>query len=214
MSFVIAPATHEAAEYAAKNWHYSKSLPASKLVKYGVWENNKFIGVILFSRGASPYLGSAYNLDQTEVCELTRIALTTHEAPVSQFLAAALKQLKTDNPGLKLVVSFADPKEGHLGGIYKATNWIYTGKSNEVTEYFIDGRWQHTRNSYHNPQRPTAPKRVMPGKYRYLFPLTRPLLKQIKPLELPYPRAVEDLKVSRSNSVTEEQVRSLPIAPK
>ena len=208
MSFVIAPASHEAASFAAKNWHYSKCLPASKLVKYGVWENDKFIGVIVFSRGASPFLGAAYDLDQTEVCELTRIALTTHEAPVSQFLAKALKQLKADNPGLKLVVSFADPKEGHVGGIYKATNWIYTGTSNAVTEYFIDGRWQHTRNSYHNPKRPNAPMRIMPGKYRYLFPLTRGIQKQVKGLELPYP-AVEDLKVSRSNSVT-EIVGSIP----
>jgi hypothetical protein len=200
LSYLIATASHEAAKYAVTHWHYSKSLPASKLVKYGVWEDEKFIGVILFSWGASPHLGKAFNLDQTEVCELTRIALNTHKAPVSQFLAEAIKKLKKDSPGLKLIVSFADPKEGHSGGIYKATNWIYTGKSNDVTEYYIDGRWQHTRNAYYNPKRPLARKRVSLGKFRYLFPLDRAIKKQALLLALPYPLAVEGSKVSRTSS--------------
>lgn len=214
MSLLVANASKEAAEYAAKNWHYSKCLPAGKLVKYGVWENEKFIGVVIYSRGASPYLGSALELDQTEVCELTRVALDKHEAPVSQIVAITLSQLKKDNPALRAVVSFADPKEGHVGGIYKAGNWLYTGNSNPVTEYFIDGRWQHTRNAYHNPKRPTAAKRESPGKFRYIYPLDKPMRRKVSMLALPYPNAVEGLKVSRQDSVLKEQVRSLPTARK
>ena len=212
MTLLVANASIEAAEYAAKNWHYSKCLPVGKLVKYGVWENEKFIGVVVYSRGASPYLGSALELDQTEVCELTRVALTTHEAPVSQIVAITLTQLKKDSPALRAVVSFADPKEGHVGGIYKAGNWLFTGVSNSVVEYFIEGRWMHTRNAYHHPKRPSAPKRESPGKFRYIYPLDRRMRKQVSVLALPYPNAVEGLKVSRSNSVTEKQVRSLPTA--
>ena len=44
-------ATHEAAKHSCVNWHYSKCLPAGKLVKIGAWENSKFIGVVIFSRG-------------------------------------------------------------------------------------------------------------------------------------------------------------------
>jgi hypothetical protein len=213
MSLLVANASIEAAEYSVKNWHYSRCLPTGKLVKYGVWENKKFIGVVIYSRGASPHLGTALELDQTEVCELTRVALDKHEAPVSQILAITLSQLKLDNPGLRAVVSFADPKEGHVGGIYKAGNWLFTGTSNSVIEYFINGRWVHTRGAYHHPKRnATTPKRESPGKFRYIYPLDRPMRRKVSMLALPYPNAVEGLKVSRSNSVTEKQVRSLPTA--
>jgi len=213
MSLLVANASIEAAEYSVKNWHYSRCLPTGKLVKYGVWENKKFIGVVIYSRGASPHLGTALELDQTEVCELTRVALDKHEAPVSQILAITLSQLKIDNPGLRAVVSFADPKEGHVGGIYKAGNWLFTGTSNSVIEYFINGRWVHTRGAYHHPKRnATTPKRESPGKFRYIYPLDRPMRRKVSMLALPYPNAVEGLKVSRSNSVTEKQVRSLPTA--
>lgn len=202
----------QAAEFAVKNWHYSRILPTGKLVKVGVFEDSKFIGVIIFSRGASPYLGASLELDQTEVCELTRVALDKHKTPVSQLLAEAFRILKETNPGLRCVVSFADPKEGHKGGIYQAGNWIFTGSSNPVTEYFIGGRWVHTRGAYHHKDRPFAPTRVSPGKFRYLYPLDKQFRRKISKLALPYPNAVEGLEASRRDSVSEVQVRSLPTA--
>lgn len=211
--FRIGNATHEAANYAVKKWHYSRCLPAGKLVKFAVFEDEKFIGVVIFSRGANPWLGDQYGLDQTEICELTRIALDKHVTPVSQIAAECLKQLRQLNPGLRLVVSFADPKEGHLGGVYKAGNWIYTGKSNSVTEVFIDGRWMHMRGAWYHPLREISPHRVSPGKFRYLYPLDKKMRRDVAKLSLPYPNAIEGLEASRSNSVTEEQVQSLPIAP-
>ena len=208
----VANASNDAAKFAVEKWHYSRILPTGKLVKYGVWENDKFIGVVIYSRGASPHLGTFLELDQTEICELTRVALTKHEAPVSQIVAETLRLLKKDSPKLRAVISFADPKEGHKGGIYQAGNWIYTGMSNPVIEYYIDGRWRHTRGAYHHPKRPTAPKRTAPGKYRYIYPLDKAMRRKVEKLKLSYPSAVEGSKVSRSNSVTEVQVQLLPTA--
>jgi hypothetical protein len=184
---LVAPCDTKAATYAVLNWHYSKVMPTGKIVKYGVWEDKKFIGAVLYGRGASPHLGTALDLDATEVCELVRVALTTHKTPVSQIVARTLTELRKTQPGLRLVVSFADPKEGHRGGIYQAGNWIYTGRSNPVTEYFIDGRWRHTRGAYHHPNRKTAPMREAPGKYRYLYPLDKAMRRKITRLALPYP---------------------------
>jgi hypothetical protein len=206
--------THEAAKYAVQNWHYSKILPWGKLVKFGVWEDKKFIGTIIFSRGASPYLGNFLKLDATEICELTRVALDKHKSEVTKILAIALKNLKILNPKLKAVISFADPKEGHKGGIYQAGNWIYTGKSNEVTEYFIKGRWRQTRGVYYYPERKTAPNRVVSGKFRYIYPLEKTLRRSVVKLALPYPHAVEGLEESRNDSIVKVQVRSLPTALK
>ena len=75
--------SHEAAKYAVEKWHYSHSMPKSKLVKIGVWENRQFIGVIIFGSGASPQIGKPYQLRMTQICELVRVALHKHQSPVS-----------------------------------------------------------------------------------------------------------------------------------
>lgn len=213
MSLVVAPCSHDAARYAVENFHYSRTLPKSKLVKFGVWEAGGFIGAVVFSRGASPFLGAALELDQTEVCELTRVALKPHASPVSQVVAQAVRLFKAQNPGLRAIVSFADPKEGHVGGIYQAGNWTYTGQSNPVTEYFIDGRWRHTKGVYHHRDRVSAEQRRCPGKFRYVYPLDRAMRRQVAALALPYPSADEGSTVSRDTSGDEVQVRPLPSAP-
>ena len=110
---------YKAAKYAVEHWHYSKSLSASKNVFVGVWENSKFIGVVGFGRGANNQIAKPYGLEQTEVCELTRVALTKHVNPVTRILAIAIKLLKKQSPTLKLIVSYADPQQNHYGGIYQ-----------------------------------------------------------------------------------------------
>lgn len=222
----VAPCGHDAAKYAVENWHYSRILPTGKLVKFGVWEDKKFIGVVIFSRGASPWLGKALELDQTEICELTRIAMTKHATPVSQIVAICLKKFKEGNPKMRAVVSFADPKEGHKGGIYQAGNWIYTGQSGQVTEYFVDGRWRHKKGVWNRlvkegkqgknlpviPGGEPIPWRDMPGKFRYIYPLDKPMRRKVTKLALDFPSAVEGLEESRGNSVSEVLVQSQPTA--
>ena len=185
-------ATHESAKYACEKWHYSRCLPIGKLVKVGAWEDDKFIGVVIFGRGASPFLGAKLKLPQSECCELVRVAFTDHRTPVTRIVGLALKFLKRQNPGMRMVVSFADPSQGHVGGIYQAGNWIYTGKSNQVTELFIKGRWIHMRGGYHQMTKST-PRRTMPGKHRYLMPLDESTRTIAKELAKPYPKRVRDV---------------------
>lgn len=194
-------ATHEAARYACENWHYSKSVPVPPLVKIGVWENDKFIGVVLFSRGASPDLSKPYGLSQLECCELTRIALYKHETPVSRIMAVSIRFLKKRSPNLRMIVSFADPNENHHGGIYQATNWVYTGKSSQSFKYIdASGREWHSRqvsSKGYNiqmglrrvcPKPSDCTKVIMPGKHRYLMPLDDEMRKKIQSLSKPYPK--------------------------
>lgn len=195
-------ASHESAKYACENFHYSKSTPVPPLVKVGVWENEKFIGVVIFSRGASSNLLKPYGLKQTEGCELTRIALTNHISPVSRILMIAIKFLYKNNPGLKLIVSFADPEQGHHGGVYQATNWIYSGQSAKSITY-IDtktGKKLHSRQvsekgfniqqgNIRKTSKPSECLKIMcDGKHRYLFPLNEETKKSIMNLAKPYPK--------------------------
>ena len=133
-------ATHDAARYACEKWHYTKTMPVGKMVKVGVWEQQKFVGVILFAWGSNVNLGSPYGLLMEQCCELVRVALSKHHAPVSRMMTLALRFLRSQSPGLRLVVSFADPAEGHHGGIYQASNWIYSGRSNPNYEWRLNGK--------------------------------------------------------------------------
>jgi len=197
-------ATHAAAKYACENWHYSKSVPVPPLVKVGVWEDGKYIGVVIFSRGANNNLLKPFGLEQTEGCELTRIALTKHKSTVSKIVSLAIRFLKRNSPDLHLIVSYADPSAGHHGGVYQAGNWTYTGQQPDTTEYIApDGKQWHgrmvsktglakvqgkTRKVWrHDECKPV--NRI--GKHRYLMPLDAAMREQIAPLAKPYPKRVK-----------------------
>lgn len=225
MSLLITPCSHDAAKYAVMNWHYSQQMPIGKLINYGVWENEVYIGAVIYGRGASPELGSAYGLTQIECCELVRVALNKHEASVSQIVAQTIKTLKESNPGLRLIVSFADPERDHKGIIYQAMNWIYCGQSSPSKEYYYKNKWFHSRMlrptgfgtvpeiaKLSKEQQKQLPIREMKGKYRYIYPLDKAMRRKVDKLRLPYPSAVEGSIASRDNSVVEVQVQSLPTA--
>jgi hypothetical protein len=182
-------ATHEAAKYAVENWHYSESMPAGKLVKVGAWENGKFIGVVLFGRGANNNIGKPYRLDQTAACELVRIALTKHITPVSKIAAIAMRFLKANSPGLRLIISYADPLQGHHGGIYQAGNWIYCGTSQAQQKVMHNGKIMHKRtaNSLFGTIKGMQKSPIM-WKHKYLMPLDNEMRKRILPLSKPYPK--------------------------
>lgn len=193
-------ATHEAARFACENWHYSKCIPKSKLIKVGVWEDGKYIGAVIYGHGATASLGAQYGLTMQQCCELTRVALTKHLSPVSRILSLSLMFLKKKCCGLRLVVSFADQTQGHHGGIYQATNWIYSGETSEA-EFYRDpkGKLWHPRRASKtfNVQKKLVTKdwtvEIQRGKHRYLMPLDDDMRKQIMPLAKPYPKRVKKL---------------------
>ncbi len=213
--------SYEAAKYAVEHWHYSRRMPKSKLNTVGVWEHGNFIGSVIFGYGATADLVSPYGLTMQQGCELVRVALTTHKTPVSRIMKIAIKFLKEKNPDLRIIISFADPDEGHHGGIYQATNWIYAGESAGC--YFYkdkNGKLWHPRNVSEDlwrsgkVVRPSDCEKVWkPGKHRYLFPLDDAMRKQIEPLRKPYPKRErgEIDNAPNSNSETEgaSPIRSL-----
>jgi hypothetical protein len=189
-------ATHEAARFACENWHYTGKIPVNKLVKIGAWENEKFIGVVIFGMGASAKLHEQFNIKRFEACELVRVALRNHQTEVSRIISIAIKFLKKSNPKLKVCVSFADPNQGHHGGIYQAGNWIYTGRSASTIEYFFNGDWRHVTDVYKRltPEKIRSLKsRKKPGKHRYVMPFDDYVRKELKPL--PYPKRAQSIEI-------------------
>jgi hypothetical protein len=106
--------SHEAAKFAVEHWHYSRTMPVSKRAHLGVWEGGEFIGAVIFAWGANPNLAKAYGLAMTQCAELVRVALKLHKTPVSRILAVCVKMIRGQSEGLRLIVSYADTREGHL----------------------------------------------------------------------------------------------------
>ena len=188
MSLRLDWCSHEAAKFACEKWHYSKCCPVGKINAIGVWEFGKYIGCILFSHGACANISKPYGLTQQEVIELTRIALNSHISPVSKISAIAIKLVKRQNPGLKLIVSYADPNQGHIGTIYQAGNWIYTGSIKQA-HVLINGKVVHPRSAHAKYGTTKGLVWTEPlVKYKYLYPLTDDMRSKIEPLRKPYPK--------------------------
>lgn len=162
---------YKMAKYACENWHYAKKMVTAKTTKIGVWENDKFIGVIIYGRGANNNALKKYGLRADEGCELMRVALKEHKTPVTRIMSISRKLLLSFSPNLKLIISYADPEQGHEGTIYKADNWQYEGLTDKV-DYYIDSQG----NELHWRKARFAQKRgeklemfYKPGKNKFIY---------------------------------------------
>jgi hypothetical protein len=121
----------------------------------------------------------------------------------SRLISQALRQLV----GIRLVVSFSDPAEGHVGTIYQATNAVYLGLSGSGSRYLdADGARVHSRLAgvfkMRHPEKYGSmtnaaiaeaegwSTEVTGGKHRYAWALGSRADKRILALlAQPYPRA-------------------------
>jgi hypothetical protein len=209
--------SYEAAKYAVQHWHYSRSLPCSKTARLGVWENDKFIGAIVFAWGANRYLAGEYKLKMTECAELCRIALAKHQTTVSRILSIAVKMLRREMPGIRLLVSYADQNQGHEGKIYQSSNWLFVGETGHEAGIMLNGKLTHRRtiNSKFGTSTiewlrkhvdPRATRHEGKPKYKYLLPLDCEIGERIKSLSKSYPNAPQAKGSLRLESIQERAV--------
>jgi len=191
--------SEQAAKFACENYHYSENIPKGKRVRIGVWEDGDFIGAVLYGAGANTNIGSSFGLDQTEACELTRVALREHEAPVTQILSVSRKLITDQHPGIRVIISYADPDQGHKGTIYQADNWYYLGKTDARPFLVVNGTTYHPMAAYKNWGTSSASKlkknypelnvstESRPGKYKYAYPLDDEIDHKAQDRAKPYP---------------------------
>jgi len=205
--------SHEAAKYAVEHWHYSRAMPACKTVKIGAWENGQFIGCVIFSWGSNQHIGKQFQLKMVECCELTRVALDhRHQSPVSRIVAIAIRMLRKQSPGLRLIVSYADCDQNHHGGIYAAGGWTYIGKvqlNGGTPKFQIHGKVIHGRSVGAKGWRqnidwiranidPKAELVYTAGKHKYVMPLDDEMKSMVAALRQPYPKRAESAAGSTS----------------
>ena len=192
----LAKANTKAIKYACMNFHYAKSVPTVQYA-YNVYnDKDEWCGVIIYGGGANNNLAKSCNLRNGEVLELERVALNGKQEQTSKAVALSLKLLHKENPLVKMIVSYADHRQRHVGTIYKATNWIYLGivKTSDF-QYLLNGKWTHERtiNSKSNKEelKKKLKKRPNANKFKYVYCFDKQLKKEYEKIRKKYPTEKE-----------------------
>lgn len=162
--------------------HYARRMPQVQYA-FGLFLDETLIGVVTYGQPASPWLckGVAGEEHRKSVIELNRLVILPGYGGknyASVLVSRSLKML----PGGLYVVSYADwGGWHHVGYIYQATNWLYTGCTKPRTDkYSASGHARHYASGETMRQPRTA-------KHRYIYitgdKRTRKRLRQ----ELRYP---------------------------
>ena len=156
---------HNIAKPFIEKWHYSSRCPTGKNIFFGWYIDGAEYGLEtdLFGKtlyaiadygiGVNPYQSQSLTrmtgieIDTQKLLELKRLCRVepkVDKLPLTMFIAKCHRIL--DKEGYCYVVAFSDPAYGHSGGIYKAANFKYLGKTNPETHAIeADGTLRHRR---------------------------------------------------------------------
>jgi hypothetical protein len=116
--------------------HYAKRMcPIS--YAFGVYRDTQLIGVVTYGMPASSSLriGLCGEKWMDNVIELNRLCCENEKNVASILVGRSLQML----PKPSIVISYADTEQGHVGYVYQATNFIYTGLSAKRTDWRLKG---------------------------------------------------------------------------
>ena len=117
--------------------HYAKRIPQI-MYAFGLYDDEHLVGVVTYGIPASPSLcmGICGKEWSDKVLELNRLCLQDNTKNQSSFLVSnSIKLL----PKPTIVVSYADTGQGHVGYVYQATNFLYTGLSANRVDWTVKG---------------------------------------------------------------------------
>ena len=124
----------------AKHYLHRKA-PCS--MAFGLFDTSaQLVGVVIYGvPPASPLRkGICGPEEELNVYELTRLWVDdcVGRNAESYLIGNTLKQLDRE-----IIVSFADTAQDHVGYVYQATNWLYTGLSAKRTDWTVEGIDKH-----------------------------------------------------------------------
>ena len=144
--------------------HYARRIPTIQYA-FGLFISGILVGVCTFGQPASPSLckGIAGEQNRNNVLELNRLVFLPQyngNNNASYLVSHSLKQL----PQNTFVVSYADwGGWNHVGYVYQATNFLYTGMTKERTDIMSEsGHARHYNKGETKRQLRTA-------KHRYVY---------------------------------------------
>ena len=118
--------------------HYAKRMPMMSH-PFGLFYDGELCGVVTYGETSSMPLRVhlAGILFEPNIIELTRLCLKyNRKNEASLLVGRSIKML----PKNKIIVSFADMGQNHVGCVYQATNFVYTGLSHSHKQVKLRGR--------------------------------------------------------------------------
>lgn len=118
--------------------HYAKRIPSISFA-FGLFKDDVLVGVITYRTPPSaPLRKGICGVElSNNILELNRLCLLDNLPNEASFLVGkSLKMLPKD----KIIISFADQEQKHIGYVYQATNFIYVGLSAKRTDWKIKGK--------------------------------------------------------------------------
>lgn len=191
-----------AQEIVIKNHYLHRKCSCS--YAYGLFENNtnRIVGVITYGKPASNFvcIGICGKEERENVIELTRLWIEdkTPKNVESFLIANTIKLIPKE-----IIVSYAEIQQGHLGIVYQATNWIYTGLTHTQIDWVLKGEnKKHNRHYWEKYGGINKAKEILgdkmipikrPQKHRYIFfncnkKRKRELLNKLRYKILTYPK--------------------------
>ena len=160
--------------------HYAHRWPSISKA-YGLFRGGELVGVCTYGTPPSAPLrtgiaGSEYS---AHIMELNRLCLRDNvKNEASILISGSLKLI-----GDKIIISFADTEQGHVGYVYQACNFLYCGLSAKRTDWKIKGmehlHGQTIADKYRGVQNRAASIRAdygddfylkdRPRKHRYIY---------------------------------------------
>lgn len=122
--------------------HYAHRLPSISYA-YGLFDGEEMIGCCTYGSPASPSLvkGICGGQFMKNIIELNRLVLRYNRKNEASYLVSKSLALL---PRPKVVVSYADTAQKHVGIVYQATNFLFTGTTKPRTD--IDTGEKHSRH--------------------------------------------------------------------
>lgn len=196
----VCPFSFRVAKRLVVREHYLHTMPGGTRLALGVFTGHRLLGALTLGVGPSNVHRLVDGAEADDCLTLTRLWLSDllPGNSESKVIGATLRGLKR-HTSVKFVVAYADPAAGHLGTIYQATNWLYTGTSQPTALLDLgDGVLQHSRSlahAYGTHSRAHfaahgVEMRAVPQwpKHRYIYFLDPTWRQRLRVPALPYPK--------------------------
>jgi len=137
-----------AQEIVIKNHYLHRQAPCS--FAFGLFDKQQLnffdqptlVGVIMYGTpSSSPLRRGICGEDESDnVIELTRLWIKDGlpQNVESHLITKTMRKVDKE-----IIVSFAEPQKGHLGIVYQACSWLYTGLSAKRTDWTVKGINKH-----------------------------------------------------------------------
>lgn len=180
--------------------HYAKRMcPIS--YAFGAYDEGELVGIVTFGVSASSTLrqGVCGKHWTNHVFELNRLCCLNKKNLASELVGKAMRML----PKPMIIVSYADTEQGHVGYVYQAANFLYTGLSSKFKDPKVKGlEHQHHATYAHGLSNAEVIEKFgaenvyfvdRARKHRYVFFLgskaqKKQMLKDLSYDILPYPK--------------------------